>query len=455
MITHGNNSKLEDKFADKPFAPRKLPFFYGWVVVIAGGFGIIMSMPGQTIGISAFKNSIRDAMGVTDIDISTAYMVGTIISALLLTYAGKALDVLGARIVAPIAALFLGLATFAFSKCDAIASIMAQYLPAKAADFSAVIVLAILFFVLRLSGQGVLTLVCRNMVTKWFNYRRGFATGIMGFFTQPAFSGAAYIFFLLISFYGWRTSWQILGGIAIVLFAPMALLLFRDNPEACGLIPDGRQLSDGEKSHTTHKIAHQFTLKEARRTLTFWTFACSLMISALFVTALSFDIENIFAEAGMTRNTAFASFLPGCILSMIIRPLLGKLADKIQLKHLLRMQLAGLSGFIIATAFLAPGPMFWLYLIGMGISSACFGILIGVSWPHFFGREHLGEISGHVMSLIVFSSAIGPLFFNKLKLITGDYSNAAIACLFATSIIFILTFIIKHPQRSFIENKEH
>ena len=450
MSTKGGSSKVEDKFADKPFAPHKLPFFYGWVVVFIGGLGIIMSMPGQTIGISAFKNSIRDALSISDIDISTAYMIGTIISALLLTYVGKALDILGSRLVAPIAAIGLGITTFAFSKCDTIANIVAKWLPENIAGWSAMLVLVLLFFLLRLSGQGILTLSSRNMVTKWFNYRRGFATGIMGFFTQPAFAGAAYIFFLLISANGWRASWQILGGIAILLFAPLALLLFRDNPEASGLIPDGRDFSDDNTKNKTHTIGHQFTLKEARRTLTFWVFAGSLMMSGLFVTALSFDIENIFANAGMTRTTAFASFMPGCILSMFVRPLLGKLADKIQLKYILRIQLTGMAALMVGTLFLAPGPTLWLYLVGMGINSAGFGILIGVSWPHFYGREHLGAISGHVMSLLVFSSAIGPWFFNKLKLISGNYSNAAMICLAVTGVIFLLTFFVKHPQKKYI-----
>ncbi len=178
------------------------------------------------------------------------------------------------------------------------------------------------------------------------------------------------------------------------------------------------------------------------------------MMSGFFVTALSFDIENIFADAGMTRNTAFASFLPGCILSMLIRPLLGNLADKIQLKHILRIQLTGMAALMIGTVFLAPGPTLWLYLIGMGINSACFGILMGVSWPHFYGREHLGAISGNVMSLLVFSSAIGPWFFNKLKAVAGNYSKASIICLVVTAIIFLMTFFIKHPQQYYISGKK-
>jgi MFS family permease len=442
-----HTGKLEDKFANKPFAPKSLPFFYGWIIVFAGTLSVIMSMPGQTIGISAFKNSIRDAMGLNDISISTSYMIGTIASALILTYAGKLLDIIGARFMAPIAALGLGLITFAFSKCDSIAHLISDILPASIAGYSAMIVLSLLFFFLRLTGQGMLTLTGNNMISKWFNYRRGFATGIAGFFIQPAFSGAAYIFFILITAYGWRTSWLIFGSIAVFIFIPVALLLFRDNPEAAGLIPDGNKVPDSYKTNTIHTITHQFTLKEARKTLAFWIFAGTLMMSGLFITALSFDVENIFAAAGMTRNTAFASFLPGCILSMIARPLLGKLADKIQLKHIIRIQIAGMSSLIIGTAFLAPGPILWMYLIGMGINSACFGLILTVTWPNFYGREHLGAISGHVMSLIVFSSAIGPWFFNKLKAVTGNYSNASMVCLSIISIIFILTFFVKHPQQ--------
>ncbi len=453
MSNKNSNRKIEDKFANKPFAPSSLPFFYGWVVVVVAGLGMITSMPGQTIGISAFKNSIQNALGVSDIEISTSYMVGTILSALFLTSIGKALDILGARLIAPLAAIGLGVITFSFSKCDTIANTIGSWLPGRLADWSGVLVLAILFFLLRLTGQGILTITSRNIVTKWFNYRRGFATGIMGFFTQPAFSATAYIFFLLISAYGWRASWQILGGIAIVIFAPIALLFSRDNPEACGLIPDGRKFPDNPKSKVSHKILHQFTLKEARHTFSFWIFAGPIMMSALFITALSFDIENIFAGAGMTRNTAFASFLPGCILSMIIRPLLGKLADKIELKHILRMQLIALSCLMTATAFLAPGPMLWLYLLGMGINSACFGLIITITWPNFYGRKHLGAISGYIMSLVVFSSAIGPWFFNKLKTITGDYSNASMSCLLVVSIIFILTFFVKHPQLAYISEE--
>ena len=44
-----------------PFAPKKIPFFYGWAILVFSALGILMSMPGQTTGISAFTEHLKTA----------------------------------------------------------------------------------------------------------------------------------------------------------------------------------------------------------------------------------------------------------------------------------------------------------------------------------------------------------------------------------------------------------
>ncbi|MDJ0519659.1 MAG: hypothetical protein QNJ74_26485 [Trichodesmium sp. MO_231.B1] len=34
-----------------PFSPKNFPFFYGWIILIVCTIGVIMSTPGQTIGV--------------------------------------------------------------------------------------------------------------------------------------------------------------------------------------------------------------------------------------------------------------------------------------------------------------------------------------------------------------------------------------------------------------------
>ena len=54
-------------------------------------------------------------------------------------------------------------------------------------------------------------------------------------------------------------------------------------------------------------------------------------------------------------------------------------------------------------------------------SSSCLAI---VTWPRFYGRKHLGSISGVFMGAQVFASAIGPPIFGMSESLTGDYSSA-------------------------------
>ena len=65
------------------------PFFYGYIIIFSGTIGVLMSAPGQTIGISVFTDFLIDALGITRDSLSLAYLIGTMSSSFLLTRAGK------------------------------------------------------------------------------------------------------------------------------------------------------------------------------------------------------------------------------------------------------------------------------------------------------------------------------------------------------------------------------
>ena len=67
--------------------------------------------------------------------------------------------------------------------------------------------------------------------------------------------------------------------------------------------------------------------------------------------------------------------------------------------------------------------------------------------PRYFGRRHLGAISGLNMAIMVFASAIGPVLFSCIHSITGSYHVVVFGCL-----IFLFTNLIAglkahNPQR--------
>jgi len=136
---------------DTPFAPARFPVFYGWAIVVFGTVGVLMSVPGQTMGVSVFTDSLLGALGLSRDQLSMAYMCGTLGSACLLPYAGKLYDRLGSRAMAVIASLSLALVLIALSRSD----VLARYVSGRlgiAAPITAYAVIMLGFFALRFWG---------------------------------------------------------------------------------------------------------------------------------------------------------------------------------------------------------------------------------------------------------------------------------------------------------------
>ena len=218
--------------------PARCPFFYGWVILACGTLGMLMSIPGQTMGVSVFTDPLLEALGLGRVQLSLAYLVGTVASALLLTHVGRLYDRYGARTVGPVGSAGLGLVLLALTQADHVARALSQVAGLDRA-VAAFVTMMVGFLLLRLLGQGVLTMVSRSMAMKWFDRRRGLANAILGLFVSFGFSFAPQGFSVLIGWYGWRGAWGRMGLLIGGGFSIVAWLLFRDTPESVGLRPDG------------------------------------------------------------------------------------------------------------------------------------------------------------------------------------------------------------------------
>jgi OFA family oxalate/formate antiporter-like MFS transporter len=434
---------MKTRFNSIPFAPARWPFFYGWNILLWGIIGTLLSAPGQTTGVSAFTEPLLGALHISRLQLSLAYMIGTIFSSFVLTPAGKLYDRLGARWMGAASCFMLGVVLLILSRADHIARAVGILLPQTIATLTT---MTVLFFLLRLSGQGVLTLCSRNMVMKWFNRRRGIASGITGVAVGYGFANTPRICHWLIEQTTWNGTWFAMAVAWIFIFTPLVLIFFRDNPEDCGLIPDGKTFNKAERENLT--IHHQFTLPEARRTLTFWIFGLALTLHSLYITAITFHIESIFTEAGMKGARGFAMFPAAALVGIAASLIGGWLSDRIALRYFYKIYLLAIAGSMTGFILLSPK---WIPLITVcfGISSGLFGLLISITWPKYFGRKHLGAISGLSMAMLVFGSAIGPMFLSlSLKLLDG-YRTSLLICLGITLLLFIGSFFAHNPQKKF------
>ena len=412
-----------------------------------------MSIPGQTAGVSVFTDYLLAATGLSRLALSNAYLIGTLTSGLLLPFGGVFIDRFGARLVVVIAAGWLAMTLVYLSVSDRLAQGLSDLLALDASRPVAFIVLCLGFVSLRFSGQGMLTMVSRTTLGKWFDRRRGMVSGLSGIFVSFGFSAAPLLLSFFIDRGGWRGAWLSLAILIGLGMAPLGWLLYRDNPEACGLVMDGLAppLAPSEAaavsppSDRTAPVPRQFsptrdfTRREALRTLAFWAVTLALASQALTMTGLTFHLVDIGAAAGLPQKQTVALFLPIGLLATMTGYLIGVVSDLVRLKVLFIAMMVFEAIGLIGMAHLESLPLRLMAIAGLGITGGCFGTLSSVTMPRYFGRQHLGAIVGVEMMTLVIASAIGPSLLALFNDVFGSYRFGLYLCAaLPLSIIFLL-----------------
>ncbi|NQY56207.1 MAG: MFS transporter [Ilumatobacteraceae bacterium] len=419
-----------------PFDPRRVGFYYGWVILVAATIGAVASIPGQTAGVSVFTDDLTDTTGLTRLQLAIAYLIGTGSSGVLLGYGGQAIDRYGSRVVAFIATIGLAATTLALSFIGPMGTV------------TGLVVMSLGFGALRFTGQGLLTLSSRTMLAQWFDRRRGLVSSISTSIVSFSFAASPALLFALIDLDGFRTAWRLIAVGLVAIVGTVIVVLFRVSPEASGLVIDGGEAPSGGD------IAQQLligsdddaTRDEAIRDVRFWALSLPVVALATTATALTFHIIDIGAEQGLDEETIVRIFVPIAFVSVPITLFTGWLIDRVSpLLIAAAMAVAQLVMYLTFGHLDTPFT-FVLAVAGWGIAQGCFSSLTSAAIPRVFGRRHLGSIAGVQMSAMVVGSAIGPALFALSQSLTDSYRPA----LWTSTLIPIaaLVLIVTSQSRS-------
>lgn len=432
---------------DFPIDPRRWPFFYGWVILLTSILGVVASIPGQTIGVSVFTDHLIRVTGLTRLELSNAYLLGTLTSGLLLPFGGKILDRLGARFTMVAAALGLAATLCYLSVSDFGVRWLVQHSPAALGSAIAIALMGLGFVCLRFTGQGMLTMTSRTTLGKWFERRRGQVSGIEGIFVSFGFAAAPLGLSTWIGVMGWRGAWISLGVAIALIVGSLGWLLVRDNPEVCGLRMDGDapELSSGDQNEAAAAPQLQgHTRPEALRTLAFWAISLAFASHAMSITGITFHIVDIGAEVGLSETQTVAIFLPMALAATTVGYSIGVACDRTRMRYLIGFMMVFQTIGIISIAHL--DSLRWLAILGLGVSGGSFGTLSTVALPRFFGRAHLGAIAGVQMMLVVIASALGPSLLAAFRQYLGSYTLGLYLCCLIPPIAIILMFMSDDPH---------
>ena len=387
---------------------------YHWIVLVVSTLAAVATLPGQTLGVSVVLDRIIDELNLTRTSASNAYMIGTLGGSAAMPLFGKLLDRFGPRRAGVGAGI-----CFAIACC--ILAIAGGWVS-----------LLVGFLLIRMFGQGALSMVSGHSISLWFLMNRGLATGIASI---GGAVGNALLPLALVSAtdtYGWRGSYLISAGILILGVVPLMALFLRRHPSVFGMYPEAKKVEDEEGAD------HAFgrSLREARRTGVFWAVLLSGLLTGCLITALLFHHFDLVASQGLSREAAGAIYIPMAMSMAASNLVSGWIVDRKPPVSLIPVSMGLLAGVCFFSQALETPTQLVLYGVMIGMTMGIQGAVGGVAYAKYFGTRYLGEIKGFTFFIGAASSAVGPPFFASLQAKSESYAlptglSAALAITFA------------------------
>lgn len=394
-------------------------------MVVFASIVLALTGPGQTFGVSVFVDPMISDLGISRTQISTAYLIGTLVGALALPWIGQAIDRYGVRRTMAVIGLLFGLMLIAMSLVSGIVGLTAGFVG------------------IRMMGQGALSLVATTAVALWFTRKRGLAMGIVSAaggvgMTLVPLAGERLIFGL-----GWRTAWIVEGLIVLAVVVPLALFAVRNRPGDVGQHVDGEPTAGDDA-----KEVWGVTRADALRTGFFWLVTAAVATISLITTAVVFHQIDLLGSRGLTPTEAAGNFIPQTIATLIATLGIGALADRISPRVVLSVSMAMMAGGLVLGAFAAPGLLAISFGMLIGGSGGAIRVVEATELPRYFGTLHIGAIRGVVTSVAIAGAAVGPVLFSLVHDVTGDYSAVLLATSVIPAAVIVGAFVVTLPEHA-------
>ncbi len=403
---------------------RKPEFFYGYVVVVAA-FCIQVVAWGMVNSYGIFFLPLTTEFGWLRATISGAASLCLLTQGFMSIIVGSLNDRFGPRVVMSLCGLFFGLGYLLMSQVSAAWQL---YL------FYGVIV-----------GMGLssVDVVLLSMVARWFVKKRGMMSGIVKVGTGVGMLIMPLVISVLISTYGWRNAYIIIGAPALIVIVSAAQFLRRDPGEM-------HQLAYGEEATTAGSVGSAgvglgLSLREAIRTRQFWMI-CTVYLAALF--SIHTTVVHIVPHAEdlgipATSAASIMSIIGGA--SIAGRFIMGSAGDRIGNRLAMIVCLAVLS---VALLWLQLADQMWmlvLFALVYGFAHGGFFALLSPTVASLFGMQAHGVIFGIVIFSGTIGGAIGPILAGHIFDISHSY-QIVFLLLPAVSVIGLVLTVWLRPN---------
>lgn len=384
---------------------KKPALFYGYVV-LAGCFAIQATGIGTHIAFGVFFKPLLADFGWPRAALAGAHSMAFMLMGLLGIFVGRLNDRLGPRVVMTVTALFFGLGLLLMSTANRLWQVYLFYGMVVGIGLSPVDVIPL------------------STTARWFVRRRSMMSGIVKVGTGTGQLVIPLAASLLITTYGWRSSYVLMAVFAMLMLAGAGQILRRD-PSQKGLLPDGDTQTGSAGIHLGEK---GLSFHEALNTRPFWTI-CFINLTIMF--SLMMILVHIVPHAidlGLPATTAAGVLSTIAGASMVGRLLIGITADRAGIRACMIFCFTLL---VLAFLWLRMARELWMLYLFAGVygigHGGHFTLISPLVAEHFGIRSH-GLLFGIVLFAGNVGGAVGPVLGGHLFDITGSYSSTFWIC---------------------------
>ena len=386
-------------------------------VIIFGFIFTFFSSFGQSFFLGLFNSSIRNELSVTHGQFGSIYASATLLSSFFLIWLGKKIDDIDIFKFAFLVTLLLSFSCFFFSK------------------ISSVTILFLAIFLMRFSGQGMMSHTATTTISRYFSKSRGKALSTSWFGLSSAEFILPVLIIYLLTIYDWKNIWMSISALVIIFLPIVSYILLKN------LHLDSREVNN-DKNYKDENIK-QWKRIEVLKDYRFYIIGANMLAMPWIATGVFVYQSFILESKNWGPYIIAQSFMAYSILSVITLFFSGFLIDKFSSrKILIYMNIPLLLAALILIYFKNPISSF-VFLGLIGISNGFANVLGSSTWAEIYGVKYIGSIKALTTALMVFATAFGTALFGVL--IDYGFSIEQIAVVSATyiSISLVSLFLIR------------
>ena len=377
---------------------------FGLITAFASSFG-------QTYFIGIFGHAIQQDFAMSHTQWGGIYMAGTLLSALLLPMTGKMIDQVPLQRYAFFVVLCLAFACWFIAQVNSLMGLVVGV------------------FLLRQTGQGLMSHVAYTSMGRYFEQQRGKATAMvaMGFAAGEAVLPLLAV--MAIAAMGWRWSYTGVALMVLTIILPLSMWLLRGHhgrhqdyelklkqSEEISLLKHATMSPQESSAQASeHRInTKSWRRREVLRDYRFYLILPGVCATSLVSTALFFHHLNLADEKGWSHTFMTANYLLYSFIAALMAIVAGQLIDRFSALALMPFTLLPLAAALLMINLVDSDWVIWLYMVLLGIGSGLAQTAQAALWPECYGVRYLGSIKSLYWTFVVFASALGPLWLGSL-----------------------------------------